>query len=259
MVLQMKDCANVLNDLHLKYDFFIFLFDHSCGHDRKRPDGLCSNSVQRNEKKATKDERNKDWIERVPRPNKCTLFLRMSAHTGYHSAEKELKRTKRPTGKTIERSWNKADLQKGFKATGVSAKGTKDDELQALCKNKNIPTIQEEINEVDKGWEAKGYAADSLGKRLYRSWKEKEIGLYIQREKGSVREHHTSVKSKAFDKSANRLHRGGNDAAIPREVTLHQNRRDSKVSSQDGWWERWIWLGLLEGLLSASPNVRKNI
>jgi hypothetical protein len=46
MVLQMEDCADVLNVLHPEYDY-IFLFDHSCGHDRKRPDGLCSNSVRK--------------------------------------------------------------------------------------------------------------------------------------------------------------------------------------------------------------------
>ena len=45
MVLQMEDCADVLNVLHPEYDF-VFLFDHSCGHDRKQPDGLCCNSVQ---------------------------------------------------------------------------------------------------------------------------------------------------------------------------------------------------------------------
>jgi hypothetical protein len=30
----------------LHYDY-VFLFDHSCGHDRKRPDaGLCANSIR---------------------------------------------------------------------------------------------------------------------------------------------------------------------------------------------------------------------
>jgi hypothetical protein len=26
---------------------YMFLFDHSCGHDRKRPDGLCVNSMRK--------------------------------------------------------------------------------------------------------------------------------------------------------------------------------------------------------------------
>lgn len=39
MVLQLEDCADVLKALHPEFDF-VFLFDHSCGHDRGRDDGL---------------------------------------------------------------------------------------------------------------------------------------------------------------------------------------------------------------------------
>lgn len=39
MVLQLEDCIDVLQVLHPQYDY-VFLFDHSCGHDRQRPDGL---------------------------------------------------------------------------------------------------------------------------------------------------------------------------------------------------------------------------
>lgn len=39
MVLQLEDCADVLKALHPEFDF-VFLFDHSCGHDRGRVDGL---------------------------------------------------------------------------------------------------------------------------------------------------------------------------------------------------------------------------
>ena len=34
MVLQMEDCANMLNVLHPEYKY-IFLFHHGCGHVRK--------------------------------------------------------------------------------------------------------------------------------------------------------------------------------------------------------------------------------
>ena len=39
MVLQLEDCADVLKALHPEFDI-VFLFDHSCGHDRGREDGL---------------------------------------------------------------------------------------------------------------------------------------------------------------------------------------------------------------------------
>ena len=165
MVLQMEDCSDVLNTLHPEFDF-IFLFDHSCGHDRKRPDGLCCNSVRKEwggkqpKMRETKIETN-EYLG--PFQHELTLpvgsiqrmhFLASDVGPYYLlAADKELKRTDRPTGTTIKRFRNKADLQKDLAATGVSAKGSKD-ELQALCKNKNVP-IEEEIAGVEEGWVGK--------------------------------------------------------------------------------------------------------
>jgi hypothetical protein len=42
MVLQFEDCVNIL---YGNYGY-LFLFDHSCGNDRKRPDDLCVNSIR---------------------------------------------------------------------------------------------------------------------------------------------------------------------------------------------------------------------
>jgi len=39
MVLQLKDCVDVLKCLYPQYDF-LFLFDHSCGHHKQQPNGL---------------------------------------------------------------------------------------------------------------------------------------------------------------------------------------------------------------------------
>lgn len=39
MVLQVEDCIDCLKVLYPQYDF-LFLFDHSCGHDRGQTDGL---------------------------------------------------------------------------------------------------------------------------------------------------------------------------------------------------------------------------
>jgi hypothetical protein len=39
MVLQLKDCVDVLKDLYPEHDY-LFLFDHSSGHDKQREDGL---------------------------------------------------------------------------------------------------------------------------------------------------------------------------------------------------------------------------
>jgi hypothetical protein len=39
MVLQLEDCADVIATLYPQYQF-LFLFDHSCGHDRAHEDAL---------------------------------------------------------------------------------------------------------------------------------------------------------------------------------------------------------------------------
>ncbi len=39
MVLQLEDCVDCLKVLYPQHDF-LFLLDHSCGHDRQRVDGL---------------------------------------------------------------------------------------------------------------------------------------------------------------------------------------------------------------------------
>jgi hypothetical protein len=39
MVMQLEDCIDCLTVLYPHIDF-VFLLDHSCGHDRQRDDGL---------------------------------------------------------------------------------------------------------------------------------------------------------------------------------------------------------------------------
>jgi hypothetical protein len=46
MVLQFEDCVDVVKVLYCEFDY-IFLFDHSCGHDRKRSDGMCVDSIRK--------------------------------------------------------------------------------------------------------------------------------------------------------------------------------------------------------------------
>jgi hypothetical protein len=163
MVLQMEDCANVVTVLCPEHDC-VFLFDHSCGHDRKRPDGLCSNSMQKEDGgKQPKMRETKIESNECLGPFRHELAAQVgtiqrthfvSGDIGRHwltTEERESNRTDWRTGKKIERFRNKPDLQKDLEAKGVTAKGAKD-ELQALCKNKDTP-IEEEI--VIKGWEGK--------------------------------------------------------------------------------------------------------
>ena len=47
MVLQLEDCVDVVKAIHNSEFEFLFLFDHSCGHDRKQPDGLTVASMNK--------------------------------------------------------------------------------------------------------------------------------------------------------------------------------------------------------------------
>jgi hypothetical protein len=47
MILQLEDCLDVLKTLHPQYDF-LFLFDHSCGHDKQQPNGLNAENMSNN-------------------------------------------------------------------------------------------------------------------------------------------------------------------------------------------------------------------
>ena len=40
IVIQTKDCLDVLKAIYPQYDYKTLLFDHSCQHDRQREDGL---------------------------------------------------------------------------------------------------------------------------------------------------------------------------------------------------------------------------
>ena len=48
MVLQLEDCIDVLQAIHGELYEYVFLFDHSCGHDRKRADGLDARLIRKN-------------------------------------------------------------------------------------------------------------------------------------------------------------------------------------------------------------------
>jgi hypothetical protein len=89
MVLQMEDCVDVVTVLYPEYDF-IFLFDHSCGHDRKRPDGLIQVGTYQSMTFGSSDV-GPYWMT---------------------SEERELNRADRLTGKKIKRFRNKPDLSK---------------------------------------------------------------------------------------------------------------------------------------------------
>ncbi len=163
MVLQFEDFVDVFMALYPENEY-MFLFDHSCGHDRKRPDGLCVNSMRKGfgGKQSVMRESKIESTEYLGQfggllsvgASQTMNFVPSDAGPYWMTeAEKHSNRKDRQSGKKIKRFRNKGDLLKELQSRGVSAKGRKD-ELQILCKQKNIP-IEEELDEVVEGWEGK--------------------------------------------------------------------------------------------------------
>jgi hypothetical protein len=50
MVIQFEDCVDCLTVLYPQYDY-VFLFDHSCGHDKQREGGLFWMTAEERERK----------------------------------------------------------------------------------------------------------------------------------------------------------------------------------------------------------------
>jgi hypothetical protein len=163
MVLQFEDCIDELMVLYPKNEY-MFRFDHSCGHDRKRPDGLCVNSMRKGfgGKQSVMRESKIELAEYLGQfggllsvgASQTMNFVPSDAGPYWMTkAEKHSNRKDRPSGKKIKRFQNKGDLLKELQSRGVLANLRKD-ELQILCKQKNIP-IEEELDEAVEGWEGK--------------------------------------------------------------------------------------------------------
>ncbi|KAI2490891.1 hypothetical protein MHU86_23687 [Fragilaria crotonensis] len=73
MVLQLEDCVDVLNVKYPQEYDFLFLFDHSCGHDRQREDGL------------NVEKMSKTYGGRAQRKMRETMIKQSQGYLGPHS------------------------------------------------------------------------------------------------------------------------------------------------------------------------------
>jgi hypothetical protein len=58
-IMQFEDCVDVVKTLRPEF-VFMFLFDHSCGHDRQQPDGLHDKGEQNSWRHPANDEKKQD-------------------------------------------------------------------------------------------------------------------------------------------------------------------------------------------------------
>jgi hypothetical protein len=163
MIIQFEDCIDVVKTLHPEFDF-IFLFDHSCGHDRQRPDGLSVPKINKTHGGAQpKMRKSKIETEEFLGPFPAKLQVGDYQHMVYQDGdvgpffktdtEQQASKFDNLTGVSKRKMRRKDAMEKDLREKGVRAKGNKV-AIVELCKQNNIPYIitTETINE---GWNAK--------------------------------------------------------------------------------------------------------
>ena len=163
MIMQFEDCIDVVTTLHPEFEF-LFLFDHSCGHDRQRPDGLSVTKVNKTAggvqpKMRQSKMETEEFLGPFPatlQVGDCQQMVFQDGDMGpFYKSELERAATKfdRRTGASTSKMRKKEAMQNDLKAKGVSAKGNKV-AIVELCKQNNVPykVVTETIKE---GWQGK--------------------------------------------------------------------------------------------------------
>ena len=166
MVLQLEDCVDVLRALNSDKFDYCFLFDHSNGHDRQRPDGLNVNKISkyyggkqplmRDSEILTEDflgpfEHDKKL--KVGDVQKMSWIGEDDGPYYMNDSMKEDKKHDKSDGTTKEVDLNIDEMISSLRVIGVNAKG-KRDYLVKLCKNNNLP-LKKTISIVEEGWSGK--------------------------------------------------------------------------------------------------------
>ena len=163
MVLQMEDCIDVLQVLQPDADFLL-LFDHSCGHDRQREDGLNVENMSKGYG-GKQSKLRPSLIKQVdgylgPFSRKLsagdTQTMVFSATDDgpfwMEAAEREEKRKDRVlANKVVKRRLTKDELIRKLQQKGVTATGNIKN-LQRLCRNAQINLV-ETTQKTQLGWE----------------------------------------------------------------------------------------------------------
>ena len=165
MVLQLENCVDVVKALYPQYDY-LFLFDHSCGHDKQQPDGLNSENMSKlyGGKQSylhdSKIEREHGYLGNFPRTLKPGDVQKMTFQPGDDGpfyltpAQREERREdKLVRDKTVKKRLKKEELIKHLREIGIETNGTLK-KLQELCRLHNLPTEVIEQKNVE-GWEGK--------------------------------------------------------------------------------------------------------
>ena len=165
MVLQLEDCINVLKITHPEFDF-VYLFDHSNGHNRMRPNGLNINKINvRFAGKQPKMRSSKVETEIFGPFHTANYALQpgMIQHMQFSEVddgpcyllpvERMQKKNDKCVGTKV-RSLNKSKFIDNMKADGISNPVGNKKQLQQMCTQRNLPLTVTE-NKIIEGWHMK--------------------------------------------------------------------------------------------------------
>jgi len=165
MVLQLEDCCDVVTSLYPQYDF-LFLVDHSSGHDKQREDGLNVSRMTRNfggaqrKMRDTQIKQEKGYLGPFPRilnPGDIQSLVFKSTDDGpFWMSREEREKTRHDQviqGQTRTRTLKKTEMKKLLEEKNIPARGTAK-ELAKLCEDHGILT-KIISNKVIEGWEGK--------------------------------------------------------------------------------------------------------
>ena len=162
MVCQLDDCVDVLKTLFGNQYDFLFMFDHSCGHDKKRTDGLIVENMAKiygGKQAAMRDTEIKavrGYLGPFPSVLKMGDIQKMNFQEGddgpfwMSAEEKEKSKRDQPFGKIKKREYNIKELIEKLSEVGYVASGRKK-QLQQAAQARGIP-IFEETEAVIEGW-----------------------------------------------------------------------------------------------------------
>jgi hypothetical protein len=165
MVLQVEDCCDVVTNLYPQHDF-LFLVDHSSGHNKQREDGLNVSRMTRNfggaqrKMRDTQIKQEKGYLGPFPRilnPGDIQSLVFKSTDDGpFWMSREERKKTQHDQviqGQTRTRTLKKTEMKKLLEEKNIPARGTAK-ELAKLCEDHGILT-KIISNKVIEGWEDK--------------------------------------------------------------------------------------------------------
>jgi hypothetical protein len=166
MVLQLEDCVDCIKVIAPQFDY-LFLFDHSCGHDKQREDGLNVENMTKNfggKQAYLHDTLIKEvdgYLGPYPRTLKPGDVQSMVFHESdigpfWLTAEERIKQRhdQIEVGKTVKRKLKKEELVRKLAQAGVTATGNYA-KVQKLALEKNIPITEEDLPKVKLGWVGK--------------------------------------------------------------------------------------------------------